>query len=75
MLAARRSTGWYGFIFTAVVFMKSIFYLTISYSSGVEQELYFREWDIDETFSHAEGFDFFFFFVMTSSEIHKYIYS
>lgn len=42
MLAARHNTGLYGFIFTAVVFMKSIFYFTISYSSGVEQELYFR---------------------------------
>lgn len=54
MLAARHNTGW--FIFTAVVFMKSIFYFTVSYSSGVEQELYFREWDADEICSLAVGF-------------------
>lgn len=59
MLAARHNTSWYQFIFTAVVFMKSIFYFTISYSSDVEQELYFRvfqERHIDEIFSLVVGF-------------------
>lgn len=42
MLAARHNTGWYEFIFTTVVFMKSIFYFTISYSSGVHHELFFQ---------------------------------
>lgn len=39
--------------------MKSIFYFTISYSSDVEQELYFRvfqERHIDEIFSLVVGF-------------------